>query len=165
MAVQMSFYLTQDDHAEVERVMSSKIHWEAYHRRVFDGSPKRIDTTVVQNMGSENLGIVVGPRGCLESLIFNRIRNQEYETMDILRSPVIEFSRCFEDKENRVFRKGRLYFDSGYYHQNCWVEKDDSIKKWVRSFFRYFKAQMTKREDGYYYGPMALGRVGEWILD
>ncbi len=69
--------------------------------------------------------------------------------MDVLRSPVIEYRRCFTD--GKILRRGRLFFIEDYYDENeRTVKKDTEFRDWARAMVARVRRIMKKRDDGDY---------------
>lgn len=116
------------------------------------------DTLAVQEMGKSWLPIFIVREKDLKDLEVKHIEAQSYWTIDSLRSPVIEFSRCFFD--GNVLRKGRLFFDLGYYGRGGeWVSKSDAFTTWADDTLRWIRKTFTRIESGAYIGKKA----GWWV--
>lgn len=90
----------------------------------------------------------------LPLVVMDYVPKQGYWTVEVLPSPVIEFSRCFFD--GNILRRGRLYYSEGDYDANgLWIAKEESFKKWARRIFAVARKALTLTQ-GFYYGTDAL---------
>ncbi len=89
----------------------------------------------------------------LNLVTLREVPAQGYWAIDSLRSPVIEFSRCFFD--GTQIRSGRLFFDEGYYDDNdAWVVKPAEFSDWANAVKGVAK-KLLNRAGNYYYGKEA----------
>jgi hypothetical protein len=76
------------------------------------------------------------------------VPTQGYWTVDVLRSPVVEFSACYFD--GKVLRAGRSYYVDGYYDdRGSWTEKSPEFRAWGKSLLSMLKKALTKRGSSY----------------
>jgi hypothetical protein len=86
---------------------------------------------------------------------------------DVLRSPIIELVRSFED--DHVIRRGRVYFVSNYLQENGEkYTKSDSFVTWAKGILRALNRHFPDREGRYMIGKdtkrlmesgLSLGKV------
>ena len=104
-------------------------------------------------MGFEHLKIYVTQSQYIDRIIFKRSANAAF--VDELRSPVVEFSRCYQD--DQLIRRGRLYFVNGYFDASGLINKDDDFLKWGNSLMRRARRMLRKDPNSFeYFGPEAL---------
>jgi len=85
------------------------------------------------------------------------VPTQGYWTVDVLRSPVVQFRGCYFD--GKIPRRGRVYYVDGFYAENDeWVEKPESFRAWAKAVLKAAKKGL-KRQDSDYIGPEA----SEWL--
>lgn len=95
----------------------------------------------------EDLGLVV----------MKNIPGQGHWMIDVLRSPIIEFNKCFFDQ--KLLRRGRIYYNDWYYGaNNSRINKNISFDKWAKSIFSTTRRAL-KRYNSDYIGSDAQ----EWI--
>ncbi|MEQ8627771.1 hypothetical protein [Ekhidna sp.] len=75
------------------------------------------------------------------------IEEQNYYLVDSLRSPVIDLSLCFFDKEEKYLRRGRIYLQKEYYDDGVLKSKDSGFLAWADSFFKQFSQEICSRKD------------------
>ncbi|HYO55969.1 hypothetical protein [Archangium sp.] len=93
-----------------------------------------LSTLSVAEFGKTWLTIILAPPDSLGSLAFEHVPRQGYWTVDLLRSPAMELSRCFYD--GKILRVGRLFYDRGFYDEaGNWVEKPASFQAWAKKVF------------------------------
>lgn len=92
------------------------------------------------------------------SVVMRHVPAQGYWTVDVVKSPVIEFNRCFMG--DHLLRRGRLYFlDTFYGVDGALVQKSDEFQNWAKSILRTTKRCLKKT------GAEYLGEDAErWLL-
>lgn len=66
-------------------------------------------------MGVDDLTVYLCRKGEIDQVITRKIPGKDYWTIEERPSPVVEFTRCYE--ENGLVRRGRFYFQSTYYDE------------------------------------------------
>ena len=132
---QVNFFLTPDDLAECECRMRKIAPLALIEYRSDATTPKTLRNSAVPEMGKSWLSIGVVRPEDLGAIRFDPVHAQGYSTMDVLRSPLVELSRCFFD--GKQLRRGRLYFTSRFYDQeDTLISKDTAFVKWARSVLK-----------------------------
>jgi len=150
---QVNFYLTRDDQAELVKKLDPHGSFIYIARLSQDGSPQRVESAEIRQMGFEHLKIYVTQSQYIDRIIFKRSANAAF--VDELRSPVVEFSRCYQD--DQLIRRGRLYFVNGYFDASGLINKDDDFLKWGNSLMRRARRMLRKDPNSFeYFGPEAL---------
>jgi len=84
----------------------------------------------IRRMGDEWLTLYLTRPEDLEQIRLLETTDQGYWHVDSLRSPVVEFCRCYYG--NGILRCGRLFFDTGYYdNTGHWIDKSDQFLTWA----------------------------------
>lgn len=84
------------------------------------------------------------------------VAGQPYRTVDVLRSPAIEVTRCYQDAE--LIRPGRMFFDHGYYEGQSWIEKDEEFVAWAKQILSMVRRAFPEYS-GYRIGPEARALI------
>jgi hypothetical protein len=118
-------------------------------------------TMAIADMGGEDLLVYLAHKKDFSELQFRQLEKEEGWTVDLLRSPVVEFIRCFFDET--VLRPGRLFYEDGYYGPSgAWLEKSDAFRGWAKALFREIKKNLKWRADlSGYIGPHAE----KWLFE
>lgn len=100
----------------------------------------------------------------LEKIIINYVPGPSYYLLDELRSPVIQFMRCYYDFSNKKIRRGRLYLNTGYYNQNReWVWKEQEFLDWANNVFKWFRRHFKNQKLKGFEGWLVTQRTAEWV--
>lgn len=63
---------------------------------------------------------------------------QGYWTVDVMKSPVIEFNKSFFD--NKTLRRGRLYYMDSYYNSDGLLQnKSEAFRNWAKKVFAFVR--------------------------
>lgn len=134
MGHQLRFFLTPTDLQLLEQRLKAQCPVVFLDYRSDQPAPKVLSTTAVAEFGKTWLTMFLAPPEALEALPFKHVARQGYWTVDLLRAPAIELSRCFYD--GKVLRSGRLFYDRGVYDEaGTWVEKPASFQNWAKKVF------------------------------
>jgi hypothetical protein len=156
-SVQINFYLMPNEQASFDELLKS-----AGPIRVVTGMnsafrPQLSSTTVLRSFGAEDLKVHLVREEDVDLLRAGETPNGSEWFVDVLRSPVIEYWRCFTD--GKILRRGRLYLIEDYYDDNgILVKKDTGFLKWARAVIAKVRRNMSKREDGDYISHAAAER-------
>ncbi len=148
-SVQVNFYLMPDEQASFDQLLKS-----AGALRIITGMssafrPQLASTTVLHSPGAEDLKVHLVRDQDLELLRADQGPDGKEWFVDVLRSPVIEYWRCFTD--GKILRRGRLYFIEDYFNNHGrLVKKDADFLKWARAVIANVRRSMKKRADGDY---------------
>src|SRR5271165_6406182 len=94
---QINFYLTSNDLRDLEAVVRPEmdiIPIEATCKDV----PSVLESTIVKRMGEDRLQIFLCNPQQLSEIVVEPVKSQPYKLVDVLKSPAIEFLRCFESE-------------------------------------------------------------------
>jgi hypothetical protein len=104
-------------------------------------------------MGSERLKILTTLPKYLSDIILRQSSNLAY--VDTLRSPVVEFSRCYQD--DQCIRRGRFYVVRSYFDERTLVKKDAEFLKWSEALISKTRRALTRDPESFaYFGSEAL---------
>jgi len=156
MGRQMTIYLLPSDTSLIEESLKATLDICFFEYESPRSRPKVAKSLTVPNMGESWLTIYLAPQSQLENIVCEKVPSKGYWTIDSLRSPVVEFSRCYFN--GRILKEGRLFYDTGYYDESGkWVDKSEDFLKWAERLFRITKKILNKSPDNQaYIGPNAL---------
>jgi len=151
---QINFYLTSNDLRDLEAVVRPEmdiIPIEATCKDV----PSVLESTIVKRMGEDRLQIFLCNPQQLSEIVVEPVKSQPYKLVDVLKSPAIEFLRCFESEV--TLRRGRLYYIVNYLDdKGVLIRKNDTFVNWATLLFKIVKRELQRDNDGLYYGREAM---------
>ncbi|MFY0525049.1 hypothetical protein ACN28I_18530 [Archangium gephyra] len=131
MGHQLRFFLTPADLQLLEQRLKAHCPVVYLDYRSEQPAPRLLSTLAVAEFSKTWLTIFLAPPESLQALRFEHVVKQGYWTVDLLRSPIIELSRCFYD--GKLLRVGRLFYDRGFHDETGnWVEKPASFQTWAK---------------------------------
>jgi hypothetical protein len=146
MGRQIQLYLTPADLADFETSLRSKIEFVALEYRSDGPRPLVTPTFLVKEMGKTWLTLFLARPADLNTLELHEVSAQKYWTLDVLKDPIVEFSRPYFN--GTLFRRGRLYYQTGdYATDGTWVEKPELFLEWAESLFKAAKKSLRRSAD------------------
>jgi len=122
MGHQITIYLTPADQKLLEHAYVLKFAASFIARRSSTAAPTILNSLDISQFGKTPIAAFIVPTTQIGALTVRRVSQQPYWTIDLARSPAIEMLRCFYD--GRVLRSGRLYYESGFFHEaDTWMKK------------------------------------------
>ena len=109
----------------------------------------------VEHMGKTPLTLYLARPADVGAVAFREVAEQGYWTVDDLRSPVVELTRCYFD--GKMLRSGRLFYETGYYGgDGAWVDKPKAFLAWAEALLGAARKALRRepRLDAYL-GPEA----------
>ncbi len=157
MGHQVNFHLTPTDTSELEARMHAVGPMVVLHSRSATGKPRILENLDLTEGEQPWLYYFLVRPDDLDEVAMHHVPAQGYWTVDVLKSPVIEFNRCFFD--GKLLRRGRVYYaDSFYSPDNQMVLKSEAFRKWGQSILRVARKGLKKN------GLLYIGRnAGEWL--
>ena len=93
-------------------------------------------------MGAERLQIYLARPADVDAIRLNSMPGHPTMAVDVLRSPVVEFARCYH-VGNRM-RRGRLYFVTAYFDGCALIRKDNSFLEWASALIATTRRKLKK---------------------
>jgi hypothetical protein len=150
---QLNFFLTRSDQAELLRRLDPQGSFLYVESISQDGSLRMLEGAEIKKMGSERLKIFITLSQLIDKIVV--VQSVDPAFVDVLRSPVVEFSRCYQD--DRLIRSGRFYFIRSYFDERAVIEKDDAFLQWSNSLLSRARRMLKKDPKSFaYFGPEAL---------
>jgi hypothetical protein len=157
---QLNFFLTRSDQAELLRKLDPLGSFVYVEDLSQDGSPQMLESGEIRQMGAERLKIFITLSPHSNRIVFKQATNVAY--VDELRSPVVAFSRCYQD-DQRIGR-GRFYFVKSYFDERVVVDKDEDFLKWGTSLISRARRMLARDPKSFaYFGPEALRLKDEGV--
>jgi hypothetical protein len=156
--------LTPEDLRLFEQRLKEKCPVVLLDSRSPGPTPTQLPNLEVAEFGKTRLTVFLVPPDALDSLAFRHVPRQDYWTVDLLRSPAVELSRCFHD--GTTLRRGRLFYDGGFYDEaGHWVEKPAFFLAWAKKVFSVARQGLQRdAETLAYVGKDAQARSEEGRL-
>jgi hypothetical protein len=151
---QVTFFLTPKDQAELLSKLDPSGQFVYLASHYSNGQMQILQTPVVQQMGQEALTIYIARTDDLDTIVSTG--REQFLSIDVLRSPVIEFSRCYMGE--RHMSDGRFYVVNSYFDQHGQIaRKDDGFLRWAERLVSKTRRSLTKDPDSFaYFGAEAL---------
>jgi hypothetical protein len=156
---QINFFLTAVDQAALLAHISAKHDFRIIHSLVQCEAPALLSSAEVKEMGVDRLKVYLARPEDLEAVHLNFVPNHNYKTIDVVKSPVIEFVRCYHVGEQ--LRRGRFYFVTSYYEGGHLVKKERDFINWANGIIVASRRKLIKdTTSSFYFGDdaFALGR-------
>lgn len=132
MGHQVVFYMSPQDTRDVELRLRSLGPIAILHSESGTKRPR-----VLQSLGHEEGGqpwlffFLARPQD-VDHVNMIEVPAQGCWAVDVLCSPVIEFTRCYFDQT--ILRQGRVYYTDGFYNEDgLWVAKPGDFLGWAKS--------------------------------
>jgi hypothetical protein len=151
---QLNFHATPADIAELETDIRKQEPIAIIHSRSPTANPLVLPSLSFVEGGEPFLFYRLVRESDLSEVVTRHVPAQGYWTVDVLRSPVVEFNSCYFD--GKILRRGRAYYVDGFYGEGeAWVEKPESFRLWARGVLRILRKSL-KRHGTDYIGRDAL---------
>lgn len=148
MGKQINFILLPIDLKTLEKEIGKVGSFVVLHSRSNSSEVRRLNE-LDNELSSENwlYFFLVRPDD-INLIITQYIESGNYWAIDGMRSPVIEFHKCFFDGKN--IRRGRAYFVDKYYDSNNdLVQKADAFRSWASLVLKTIRKQLRRRDYDY----------------
>jgi hypothetical protein len=152
---QINFYLAGADQARLEAAMRRVGDFLVLDSIVESAEPRILESTEIERMGEERLTVFLVRPVDLRAVKLNTLRDGMPKTIDDLRSPVVQFARCYWDEKE--LGRGRLYAVTAYCDREGLVHKDTGFTKWAAALMAVARRNLTKDPVSFFYfGQEAL---------
>jgi hypothetical protein len=146
MGRQINFYLTAEDQVAFEEHLKKAGDFVAIRWKSDKPEPAVVDLSTQRSVLTLRLAL---PQH-LSRVSMQPIRTRQEYSVDGLISPVVEYSRC--PQEDRLIRRGRLYFQEGYFDAaGKWVVKDEVFITWARRLRETARRFFKRRRISFFY--------------
>lgn len=148
MSHQINFYLTPSDVEALEIKLGNAEQYVVLHSRSKTNHPfalNRLD--YVEGDKSWLYFYLVRPED-VNSVVMRNVPTQDYWTVDVVKSPVVEFNKSFFD--GKILRRGRVYYTDSYYDANGGLQsKGDEFIAWAKKMLNVTKRNLQKVNTNY----------------
>lgn len=151
MGHQVNFYLDPNDTADIEKELRGIEPLVILHSRSTTSKPRAVGSLSFEENNQPWLFFYLVRPTELSSVKTNHVPAQGYWTIDVIESPVVEFTRCFFD--GKILRRGRVHYVDGFYRPDgSWAAKSEQFEKWAKSVLSRTKRAL-KKQGAHYIGP------------
>jgi hypothetical protein len=148
---QINCYIDHNDTSAIVRSILDARDCLIVHERSPVPRPGVVNTLLLAEGGTPWLSLSLVRREDLEAVRLNSVPEQSCWTVDVTRSPVIEFQGCYCDEE--IIRRGRLYYvDSFSDDTGVSVRKSEEFRRWAKGLLSRVRRQLSPHGDGDYIG-------------
>lgn len=162
MGSQVNYFMTPVDIDALEPRLQRVTPMLVLGYKSQSATPTIMNSLSVNDMGSEELTRFLVRQEDLWDVKPRFVANQGYWTLDTNYPPIIEFDRCY--CKNGLIGPGRMYFKSGHYENQEWVEKSPEFLTWAKKLLgitrRFMKRGAVNNAHwaSWYWAPDALAR-------
>jgi hypothetical protein len=148
MGHQVNYFLVPKDISELEASIQRLEPMVVLHHRSVTATPRVLPSVEFREDGQRLLFYCLVRASDLSQVITKFVKAQGYWTVDVLRSPVVEFDSCYFD--GKIIRRGRLYYNDGFFNlDETWIEKPESFRFWAKAVMKVTKKAMCKHGADY----------------
>jgi hypothetical protein len=153
---QVNFFATELDLSSIEQHLRTNAPYVALHSRAETSRPRILSHLSYEQHGKAWPFFFLVQEENLRDVRMRHVPAQDYWTIDVLTSPVVEFLKGLQGESG--LQPSRLYFTASYFAPDgALVAKPDTCRDWAASVFSTSKKLMKKR-GAYYIAPDA-GRL------
>jgi hypothetical protein len=148
MGKQVSFILLPGDLKALEEELDRIRPFVVLHSRSHSEKVQRLGGLDPGKSGEDWLHLFLVRPEDVEFVVTQSVAAQGYWSIDALRSPVVEFQRCFYDGQR--LRRGRAYFVEQYYDVNKQlVQKPETFRVWAQSVLSAIRRKLQRQGADY----------------
>jgi hypothetical protein len=145
---QVNFYATPTDIEKMEEGLRNLEPMIVLHSRSTSAAPRVLRSLILSEEARPWLYFFLVREGDLGEVVTRQIPSQGYWSIDVVRSPVVEFSSG--NLERKALRRGRVYYIEGFYGEGeVWIEKSEDFRKWAKSVVSFMKSALKKQGTEY----------------
>jgi len=145
---QVNFFLLPSDLISLEVEIARVGPFEVLHSRSRSIEVRRLGAINPNKAGEDWLHLFLVRPDDVEQVVTQHVPAQGYYSVDALRSPAIEFQRCFFD--GKELRRGRAYFVDKYYNsKGALIQKPEPFRKWAQSVLGVIRRSLERQGHDY----------------
>jgi hypothetical protein len=134
---------------KVEQRLQSRLRIQVVNERAESSTPKLIEMVDYELSDQPRRCYLVSP-DLVNSIVMRYVSAQGYWTLDVLKSPVIEFDKSFFD--GRILKPGRVYYQSQFFDDSEeLLVKPELFLKWSKSVINSLRKSLVKNGSSIYY--------------
>lgn len=141
MGRQFQVYLLPSDAVRLVEVLRQQIKIRLLASRSPGSQAIEIQSPVQTSAGYTRMDCLLAPDEMIIVKV-DHLEKQGHWTVNTLFSEVIEFSGCHFN--NKTLKRGRLFYDTGFYNGKQWEEKSPRFLKWAEIVFKTTKKSLER---------------------
>lgn len=150
---QLNFYLNLSDQHLFDQMLRANEQTKLCRYQTEQASPCFLESSIIRKMGEEALKIVLVRKSDIENIQYRKIRDRNIYSIDTIRSPVIEFSRCYV--ADNIIRRGRLYFVKTHYDdKDILIKKSSDFLAWANQLLDEARESLASYLSGDFIGQV-----------
>ena len=127
---QLNFYLNLSDQHLFDQMLKANELIKLCQYQTEEACPYFLESSIITKMGEEALKIILVRKSDIENIRYRKIKERYIYSIDSIRSPVIEYSRCYVG--DNIIRRGRLYFVKAHYDDKDYlISKSSDFLAWA----------------------------------
>lgn len=150
MGHQVNFYATPPDIDRLGALIGCLESTTVLHDRSPSAKPRVLPSLTFKDKDNEQplLFYFLVREEDVSKVVTRHVSAQGYWAVDVLESPVVEFSSCYFD--GKILRRGRVHYVDGFYGEGgAWIDKPESFRAWARNLFKVTRKALKKHGTDY----------------
>jgi hypothetical protein len=141
MARQFQVYLLPSDAVRLLEELRQEVGLRLLASRSPELKPIEVESPFQTSAGYTRVDCLIAPADLI-TVKLDRLEKQSCWSVNTLFSEVIEFSGCHYDKT--TLKRGRLFYDTGFYKSELWQEKSKRFLNWGETAFKAAKKSLKR---------------------
>jgi hypothetical protein len=141
MGRQFQVYLLPSDAVRLIKLLRQEVGLRLLASRSPGPHPIDLESPVHTEAGFTRIDCLLTPDDSI-SVKSAHLEKQGHWSVNTLFSEVVEFSGCHFDE--RTLKRGRLFYDSGFYKDEHWHDKSPYFLKWAETLFKTAKKSLKR---------------------
>jgi len=141
MGRQFQVYLLPSDAVRLVEVLRQEVGLRLLASRSPEPKPIEVESPVQTSAGYIRVDCLIAPADLI-TVKLDPLEKQSCWSVNTLFSEVIEFSGCHYDKT--TLKRGRLFYDTGFYKSGLWQEKSKHFLNWAETAFKAAKRSLKR---------------------
>lgn len=144
MGKQFQVYLLPSDAEKLIENLRGKVNLTLIAPRSERPSHVEVSSPLVVHGGFTRADCLLAP-DLSASVRMEHVAKQDYWSVDTLESEVIEFEACYFDE--KTIKRGRLFYDPGFYRERAWVNKSEKFLSWAERVFTLSRKLLNRHPE------------------
>ena len=141
MGRQFQIYLLPSDAERLIQILQKECGLCMFSTRSQEPNPVLLESPVRSEAGFARIDCLLAPNSSI-SIKLDHLKQRNEWVINTLLSEVIEFSGCHFDR--RTLKRGRLFYDVGFYEAKQWRHKSQDFVQWAETIFSVAKNALNR---------------------